>query len=253
MLSRRSFLILSGVIGGGLLGGLGRLDEVFAKGMKKQKWPWPYEKLDPEKTAEIAYNEYYRIACGGAVISAIFPQLAEKIGDPYASFPVDAFFILESGVAGWGTLCGPLAGAAVVANCICGPKISGSEAGYIITNNLIDWYANTALPVYKPKNPKANKEGIVQTTSNSPLCHISVGKWMKATGYAFASPERRDRCARVAASVAYQLVLMLNAWKDGEFNEKMKWTPARDFGILAQQNCLECHGSNVPEAPKLKK
>jgi hypothetical protein len=141
----------------------------------------------------------------------------------------------------------------VVANCICGPRILGLEAGHIITTNLMDWYANTTLPVYKPKNPKANKERIIQTTSNSPLCHISVGKWMKASGYALASPERRDRCARVAASVAYQLVLMLNAWKDGKLDEEVKWTPASDFGINAQQNCLECHGSNVPEAPKLKK
>ncbi|BAU22876.1 chain A iron Centre cytochrome C protein [Caldimicrobium thiodismutans] len=254
--SRRDFLIGSGLFSAGLL-----LSKAFqidlvtsaeAK-MKTQKWPWPYEKLDPEKTAEIAYNEWYRVFCGAAVISSIFSQLAEKIGEPYASFPVDAFIIQEGGLAGWGTLCGSINGAAVVANCICGPRISGSEVGHIISTNLLDWYSNTDLPTYKPKNPKANKERIVQTMSGSPLCHISVGKWMKASGFALASPERKDRCARVAASVAYQLTMMLNAWKDGKFHEGVKWSPAGTFGITAQQNCGECHGSNIPEAPKMKK
>ncbi len=254
--TRRDFLIGTGLFSAGML-----LSKVFqidlatpvqAK-MKAQKWPWPYEKLDPEKTAEMAYNEWYRIFCGGAVISSIFSQLAEKIGEPYASFPIDAFIIQEGGLAGWGTLCGSLNGAAVVANCICGPRTSGSHAGHIITTNLMDWYSNTSLPIYKPKNPKANKDHIVQTMSNSPLCHISVGKWMKASGFALASPERKDRCARITASVAYKLVEMLNAWKDGKFHEEVKWSPAGMFGITAQQNCAECHGSNIPEAPKMKK
>ena len=52
-----------------------------------EKWPWPYVKLDPEKTAEIAYNEWYRVFCGAAVISSVFSQLREKVGEPYKSFP----------------------------------------------------------------------------------------------------------------------------------------------------------------------
>ena len=31
------------------------------------------------------------------------------------------------------------------------------------------------------------------------------------------SAERKDRCARVAASVAYRTVELLNAWKDGTY------------------------------------
>ncbi len=54
----------------------------------------------------------------------------------------------------------------------------------------------------------------------SPLCHVSVGKWMKASGYAFVSPEREDRCARVSASVAYQLVQRLNTWKDDKYESR---------------------------------
>ena len=116
----------------------------------------------------------------------------------------------------------------------------------------MDWYSNTPLPVFVPKEPK-QKTKIIQTTSQSPLCHISVGKWMKASGYAFVSPERKDRCARVAASVTYQLVQHLNDWKDGKYVSKANWAPVRDMGITAQQNCTECHGSNIPSAPMAKK
>jgi hypothetical protein len=76
---------------------------------------------------------------------------------------------------------------------------------------------------------------------------------MKASGFAFASAERRDRCARITASVAYKLVEDLNAWHDGKYNKEVAWMPVKDFGITSQPNCMECHGSNIPEAPKLKK
>ncbi len=225
-----------------------------ATGGSTEKWPWPYVKLDPEKTAEIAYNEWYRVFCGGAVISSIFGQLREKVGEPYKSFPIDAFVFLEGGTAGWGTICGSNAGANLVSNVIIGPRIAGPdcENGAIIGSEIMDWYSNTPLPVYMPKEPK-QKAKIIQTTSNSPLCHLSVGKWMKASGYAFVSPERQDRCARFSASVAYQLVQKLNAWKDGKYVSTAAWTPVKDMGITAQQNCTECHGSNIPSAPAAKK
>ena len=232
----------------------GQFSPAAAKEGKSEKWPWPYVKLDPEKTAELAYNEWYRVFCGGAVISSVFSQLREKVGEPYTSFPIDAFVFLEGGTAGWGTICGSNAGANLVSNVIIGPRIAGPdcEQGAAIGSETMDWYAHTPLPVYVPKEPK-QKTKIIQTTSESPLCHLSVGKWMKASGYAFVSPERKDRCARVSASVAYQLVQRLNAWKDGKYESKGVWTPVKDFGITAQQNCTECHGTNVPSAPTAKK
>ena len=117
---------------------------------------------------------------------------------------------------------------------------------------MLQWYSETPLPVFNPKEPR-QKTKIIQTTSQSPLCHVSVGKWMKESGYALASPERKDRCARVAASVAYKLVQDLNAWKDGKYVSKANWTPAKDVGITAQQNCTECHGANIPSPPAAKK
>ncbi len=224
-----------------------------ARGGNTEKWPWPYVKLDPQKTAEIAYNEWYRVFCGAAVINSIFSQLREKVGEPYKSFPVDSFVFLEGGMAGWGTVCGSNAGANIVSNVIIGPRIAGpaSAHGHTIGSEMMQWYSETPLPVFTPKEPR-QKTKIIQTTSNSPLCHISVGKWMKKSGFPLGSPERKDRCARVTASVAYKLVQDLNAWKDGKYDEETSWSPGSSVGITGQQNCTECHGKNVPAPPSKK-
>ena len=254
--TRRELLTMVGTFGTGLafVGISGLSSKADAMGGATEKWPWPYVKLDPEKTAEIAYNEWYRVFCGAAVISSVFGQLRGKVGEPYKSFPIDAFVFLEGGTAGWGTICGSNAGANIVSNAIIGPRIAGPacENGALIGSEMLQWYSESPLPVFNPKEPR-QKIKIIQTISQSPLCHVSVGKWMKESGYALASPERKDRCARVAASVAYKLVQDLNAWKDGKYVSKADWTPARDVGITAQQNCTECHGANVPSPPFAKK
>ncbi|HAR45967.1 MAG: chain A iron centre cytochrome C protein [Nitrospirae bacterium GWC2_57_13] len=260
-LSRRNFLFDTGKIIAGAAGiaafaagSEGLVSLALAKGASTGKWPWPYVKLDPQKTADIAYEEWYRVFCGAAVINSVFSQLREKVGEPYKSFPSDAFVFLEGGMVGWGTVCGSNAGANVVSNVIIGPRIAGpkSEHGHSIGSDMMQWYSDTSLPVFTPKEPR-QKTAIIQTTSESPLCHVSVGKWMKKSGYALASPERKDRCARVAASVAYKLVQDLNDWKDGKYDAKSHWAPGRDVGITAQQNCTECHGDKVPSPPMAAK
>jgi hypothetical protein len=233
-------------------GGFGLFTRADAKEGPTEKWPWPYEKLDPATTAEIAYEEWYRGFCGEAVIHSIFSQLRGKIGEPYKSFPIDAFKFLEGGMSAWGTVCGSNAGANVVTNCIIGPSFKGaSEDGMLMGSEIMQWYCDAQMPVFTPKNPKTQAE-IVKTVAGSPLCHVSVGKWMKKSGYALGSPERKDRCARVAASNAFHTVVLLNAWKDGKYATKGV-LPAKSFNIPAQSNCNECHGSNIPTPPMAKK
>lgn len=257
-ISRRELLGGAGkvALGAALVtaGGLSMLPGAEARGGKTEAWPWPYEKLDPVHTAELAYNEWYRVFCGAAVISSVFSQLREKVGEPYNSFPIDAYVFLEGGMVGWGTICGSNAGANIVANMIIGPRIAGPECenGAAIGADMLQWYSENPLPSYTPKSPKV-KAAIVQTTSNSPLCHVSVGKWMKESGYPIVSPERKDRCARVTASVAYHLVQDLNSWKDGTYKPKSTWKAVPTVGITSQQNCNECHGSEIPSAPLAKK
>lgn len=252
--TRRQMMIGTGVLAAGAamshLGGL--LGTARAVGGPTEKWPWPYVKLDPAKTAEIAYEEWYRGFCGEAVINSVFSQLREKVGEPYTSFPVDAFVFLEGGMVGWGMTCGSNAGAAIVANVIIGPRIAGANEGHHISEDIFQWYSETSMPVFVPKKPKVTTE-LVKTTAESPLCHVSVGKWMKASGYPISSPERKDRCARVAASVAYRLVELLNDWKDGKYEPSSTHAPVKEFGITSQMNCMECHGNDVPSPPMAKK
>ncbi len=257
-LSRRSLLINTGKIALGAAGlvaatsgGLGLISKAEAKGGSTEKWPWPYVKLDPQKTADLAYEEWYRLFCGGAVISSVFTQLREKVGEPYKSFPVDGFIFLEGGISGWGTICGSNAGANIVTNLIIGPRIAGSEEGMMMGSEMMQWYSDASMPIYAPKVPKT-KGAMPKTTADSPLCHVSVGKWMKAANKELKSPERKDRCARVTASVAYHLVELLNAWKDGKYQTKGTFPPAM-YGINAQSNCMECHSTNVPSPPTAKK
>jgi Putative redox-active protein (C_GCAxxG_C_C) len=212
-----------------------------------QKWPWPYVKLDPDRTADIAYEEWYRLFCGGAVLSAVFGQLREKVGEPYRSFPIDAFLFLEGGISGWGTICGSNAGANIVTNLIIGPRTSGTEDGMLMGSELMQYYATTAMPVYVPKKPRI-AAAIPTTVAGSPLCHVSVGRWMAAANKDLGSAERKDRCARVTASMAHRTVTLLNAWKDGKYRTAGV-VPAKKYGIQAQNDCNDCHGSAVPSPP----
>jgi hypothetical protein len=249
--SRRSLLIGAGTVAAtaALANLTGVLKPAQAKDGKTEKWPWPYVKLDPAKTAEICYEEWYRVFCGAAVINSVVGQLRDKVGEPYASFPSDSFIFLEGGQVGWGTICGSPAGANIVANLIIGPRTAGSPAGHHISEDIMQWYSEANMPVFTPKKARIDPAKIVKTTSQSPLCHISVGKWMKESGFALASPERKDRCARVAASTAYRLVELLNDWHDGKYEPTSTFKPASEHGITGQFNCMECHGSDVPEAP----
>lgn len=253
-MTRRDVLGKAALLSAGVFfGGLTAKSAKAAQEPLARQWPWPYEKLDPAVTAEIAYKQWYELGCGGTVVYSIFEQLAKKVGEPYASFPVESFAIFEGGMVGWGTICGSVNGASIVAALIVGPP-TWEEISGIIASNTMDWYSHANMPVYVPKEPKANKDSIIQTVSDSPLCHVSVGKWMKASGFALGSDERKDRCARVSASVAYKLVERLNQWKDeGEdFYEDKAWSGPVKAGITGQYNCANCHGENVPKPPLLK-
>ena len=251
--SRRKMLIGTGALAAGVamtqLGGL--VNKAEATGGKSEQWPWPYKKLDPAKTAEIAYKEWYRVFCGGAVINSVVSQLREKVGEPYTSFPSDAFVFLEGGQVGWGTICGSPAGANIVANLIIGPRIAGAPEAHQIAADIMNFYSSTALPTFTPKSPKIDAK-LPTTVSESPLCHISVGKWMEEADLPLKSKERKDRCARVAASTAYKLVELLNAWHDGSYEPENTFSSAKEHGITGQFNCTECHGDSIPEAPKPK-
>lgn len=245
---RRQLVIGGGALAAGmLLSRAGGLLSTAEANTATKAWPWPYEKVDPAKAAEIAYHHWYQVFCSQATLLGLMEQLRERAGEPWVSFPIDAIRFGMGGMGGWGLTCGaPLAGALVVG--LATPK----EVSGPMINDLLQWYSDTSLPTYEAKKPKFQGQ-IPKTVAESPLCHLSVGKWMKAANRAIGSDERKHRCASVSASVAYRTAELLNQWKDGKYTPGNIWNGAVEVGIPAQQNCVSCHAGNVPTPPIARK
>lgn len=199
------------------------------------EYPWPYKKLDPEAVAERAYHRWYKDYCSMAVADGLIGTLQEKVGGPWKNFPLQTVRFAHGGVAGWGTLCGTMFGAATATS-----LVAGVEDGDHIINDVLYWYSITNLPTYTPAKPKL-AQGPITTRADSPLCHVSVSTWMSKAGVEFFTPERKDRCARVAASVAQHTATLLNAWADDDY-EPVHSSNMRTHNRPAQNNCLDCHG-----------
>lgn len=249
-MSRREFVYGSAGFAAGAAiasGGLGMLSGCIGSETKAAEcpsepasWPGEYKKLDTARVAEIAYENWYKKFCCYAVASGLLIPLQEDVGEPYTSFPIDSVKWGHGGAVGWGTLCGSLNGAGIATGLIAG------EEGEAILNDVIYWYTTTELPIYMPENPKAEIQNV--NKSNSPLCHISVGKWMKKEDVAFASPERKERCARLSADVAVKTAELLNAWADGTY-KPYHGSQVGTYDITTQNNCGDCHPSGSPALP----
>lgn len=241
-LSRREALIGAGKIAAGAAvvsaGASGLLSPQEAEA---SSWPYGYKKLNLQHVGEIAYATWYKKFCCQAVATGLLKPLQKKIGGPYKNLPLDAFKWGHGGAVGWGTLCGTMTGAGIALGFIAG------DEGEKILNDVIAWYADNELPKFKPAHPKGSFRHV--NRSDSPLCHISVGKWMKKEGVKFFSPQRKERCARIAADVAMHTAKLLNAWVDGKYKPS-HGSNVKEHGITTQLNCMECHGDDVPEAKR---
>ena len=78
-----------------------------------------------------------------------------------------------------------------------------------LSSELLAWYERTALPIYVPKESGPQLE-IPATVSGSILCHVSVSKWWKVSGYRGFSRERGERCRRMPSDIAEKTVELLN-------------------------------------------
>ncbi len=230
-LSRRQFLTSApmaasaAAIAAGALGALlGSEEKAQAGGAPAV--PWPYQPLDLDAVAEAAYNGYYQGACMYAVFDAIIAQLQTVVGDPYTTFPVDMMKYGGGGVHSWGTLCGTLNGAAAAITLV------SASPGPVI-DEVFFWYCQAQLPEYVPASPKYDIT--TQTASGSPLCHTSLERWCAAAGFLPGSPQRAERCARLAADVARYTTQMLNNQAAGSFAQTH--TAPADV-----QHCMSCHG-----------
>lgn len=164
-------------------------------------FPFPYQKLDVATTQERAYASFFnKGGCCVGVADGIIGQLADNAGYPFNQIPIDAFKI---GAGGFGaaSLCGSLAGGARAISILVPPE----DAPKLVAD-LFTFYKETALPIYQPE---VKNETIIAGSVN---CEDSVGQFIAKTGYAMTDPERKARCAGVAADCAGKTVELLNAY-----------------------------------------
>lgn len=105
---------------------------------------------------------------------------------------------------------------------------------------LYRWYEVTAFPVYQPMPGTAKIDTpLIANASDSILCHVSVARWCKKSGFDANSPERSERCARITADVARKTAELIFAQMDKSFDPVL--SPSE-----LQQTCRAegCHGGN---------
>ena len=192
---------------------------------------WTYLPLDPDVTAEIAYAEYPDGSCMYGVFKSIIIQLSEKIGEPFASFPMQMMQYGHGGVNGYGTICGALNGAAA----LIGLLVDGKEKQDALAAELFYLYENTPLPVFIPASPALDYSPPT-SIAESVLCHSSTTRWGKAADLRIDSKERKERCRRLTADVASQTVITLNHY----YNNAFITSPHNNETV---STCMTCHGS----------
>ncbi len=242
LMSRRKFLVGAGtVVGAASLAGVGLAkspSEAMAAGAAI---PWPYpsdpaEQPDPEAVARGAFDIYFKSGCAEAVWGGCVAALAAITpSGTWDTLPTNIFRYGGGGVAGWGTLCGTLNGAAAFISMAVGQNLAddGVTKTWAHRNNLINgvfqYYAETPLPTndaYKstqgalglpawtpaPVNGYSVIENAPTSTANSPLCHSSLVQWTMTTGAADGSPLQRDRCGKACFDVTHKTIELLNKY-----------------------------------------
>ena len=256
MTNRRDFLKHAGTYGVattvGMAGGVGlvRPSAVMAQ-EAAHPFGYPEGGLDVEETRKLGYQGFKgtdiadgtrHTGCAFGAFNAVVGQLAQKVGAPYTTIPLQMMDWAGAGVVGFGTLCGTLNGTAAAIGLVC----DGRDARAFISD-LLTWYSETALPT----NLHAPTGDLPQSTAESNLCHVSLTHWCRTSGYASGSPERAERCARLAGDVAAKAVEMLNEGALGlqKPSEKTVCRACHYMGpnyamgnfTHGEMNCLTCH------------
>lgn len=253
--SRRDFIRSAGSYGAaagvGLAGGFSLASPEAVLAQAVHPFGYPEDGLEVEMTRQLAYDGFKGIVladgtrhsgCAFGAFNAIIGQLAEVVGAPYTTIPTQMMDWAGAGVVGFGTICGTLNGAAAAIGLIC----NGSDARAFISD-LLTWYSESPLPT----NILAPTGELPQSTAASNLCHVSLTHWCRTSGFASGSPERAERCSRVAGDVAAKAVEMLNSSALGLQVPSEKTTcrschymgPNYDMGQFThgEMNCLTCH------------
>lgn len=190
---------------------------------------WPYSALNPELTAQLAYQLYPDGSCMYATFRSVISQLAEIHGEPFASYPYHMFKYGHGGIGGYGTICGALNGAAA----LFGLFVTDKAVRDTMITDIFQWYEKAAHPMFEPEGAELKLPAIA---SNSVLCHASNTHWSKEAGVEIESKERKERCRRLAADVTAKVVESLNAVFSNTYISNMHCNEAA-------LSCMSCHGN----------
>ncbi|HPF03844.1 MAG TPA: C-GCAxxG-C-C family protein [Bacteroidales bacterium] len=238
---RKALTIAAGVVAGG---GAGLLtltnafkpetifdNEPHKLPYKKGNDDWKYSPLDPVVSAELAYKYYTEGSCMYATVKSIISQLADKLGEPYKSFPIHLFKYGHGGVGGYGSICGALNGAAA----LIGLLITDKSVQDKMIADVFQWYEKEPLPQFKPQSSSFDYIP-VRSISQSILCHAANTNWCKTSGFKVNSNERKERCRRMTSDVVIKVTGSLNEIFTGTYTTNVN--PNETVN-----SCMTCHGS----------
>jgi hypothetical protein len=243
--SRRSLLVGSAaLLAGGAIGGVVTATARAAAGdevpVDAPPLPWKWVALDPLEAGRRAYVFYKeKGGCGTASYLSLLSMLKEKVGYPWTTMPDMMMAHAAAGFGGHGTLCGALAGASTIINMVTfGEKRDEYQQNNQIVDRLFWWYAEQNFPTdrFDDISPMPKQ---VQVKAMSPLCHISVSKWVMEAGVQIKDQDKIERCAKVAGEVAYTVTMALNEFFAGTWVAPA-WQPSEGTA-----HCVKCHGPDT--------
>ena len=222
-------------------GGFG-IDEVTAAAQDgagvDQPLGWTPVNAD-EMRRKARENYYAGMHCAEGVAHTLIASQRGN-GSGWDDVPSIAAWWGAGGGAKNGVLCGTITGGSTVAALAFGR--SGTTMK--IVNEVHQRYQQTKFPQYEP--PSDSEQGmtldLAANRSKSPLCHVSVTKWCKTTGYAWSSAERAERCSRVAADMAGMVTELLNAEVNGNWDKVASEVPEVD-AVDPENGCVSCHAA----------
>jgi len=215
---------------------------------------WEYFHLDPDTTAQLAYDKYSEGSCMYATVSSVVLQLVEKFGEPFKSFPLHMFKYGHGGIGGFGSVCEALNDAAA----LIGLLITDKSIQDKMIADIFQWYESEPMPAFKPKNAVEDFTP-VKSISNSVLCHASNTNWCKASGFSVGSAERKERCRRLTGDVAQKVsnslndiftnVYVTNTHSNEEASTCMAChgTEGKIENTSVKMNCTSCHTESVAQ------
>ncbi len=245
--SRRRFLggSMAAAVGLGVASagsGIG-IDEVMAQtdGTNVDK-PLGWTPVNANEMRSKARENYYKgMHCAEGVAHTLIQSQREQGDNAWDNVPTTAVWWGAAGGAKNGATCGTLIGGSSVMALAYGR--SGTTMKLV--NELFQHYQQGNFPQYQP--PADDDDGLTldlpKNRAKSPLCHASVTKWCKVSGYAWGSEERAERCSRLAADLAGIATELLNAEAQGNWDSVASQVSPPDT-IDPEKGCASCHSAS---------